>query len=394
MIAKKPPMGWNSWNTFGENISEKLIFEMADRMVEEGYKEAGYEYLVIDDCWSLRQRDSEGRLVPDPVKFPNGMKAVADYVHSKGLKFGMYSCSGTLTCAGYPSSFDHEYQDAQQFADWGVDYLKYDFCNFPVTADCKNRYLIMSMALKATGREILFSACNWGQQESWNWMRSVGAHMYRSTGDIFDNFKSFTGIFLSQLEHFSQSAPYCFNDIDMLTVGMYNQGNVAIGRPCTAEEYRVQFSLWCLAGAPLMLGADLRIVDEEMKALMQNPMLLRINQDEECRPPYLVSKREICYVTEDKENAVEPLKFVPDQLYTFIKILSDQEFVIAYYNLFHQERDMLMTLSDAGIPYASGYGLKLTDVFTGEDAGCIRDYHSVKVPGHGCRLYHAKMVKV
>ncbi len=386
-------MGWNSWNTFGQSISEQLIYEIADVMVKEGYKDAGYEYVVIDDCWALKERGSDGNLVPDPAKFPHGIKPIADYLHSKGLKMGIYSCAGILTCAGYPSSYDHEYQDAQLFADWGIDFLKYDFCNFPENADCRNRYLMMSMALKATGREILYSACNWGHEDSWNWMRSVGAHMYRSTGDIFDNFRSFIGIFQSQLDHFCQSGPYCYNDIDMLTVGMYNQGNVAIGKPCTDEEYRVQFSLWCLAGAPLMLGADIRNLNPEMKKLVQNPQLLSINQDEECRPPYLVSKRDVCVQVEDRENAVEPLRFIKEQLYIFLKVLSDQEFVVAYYNLFEKDQEMLLTFADAGIPYSSGYGLHMTDVFTGEDLGVLHDYHRLMVPGHGCRLYRCRLEK-
>ena len=132
MIATTPPMGWNSWNTFGTNISDSLIREMADAMADKGYRDAGYTYLVIDDCWSLRQRGERGELVPDPVKFPHGMKAVADYVHSRGLKFGMYSCAGVMTCGGYPSSFGHEFEDAAQFASWGVDFLKYDFCRSDV----------------------------------------------------------------------------------------------------------------------------------------------------------------------------------------------------------------------------------------------------------------------
>ena len=198
MLASRPPLGWNSWNTFGEKINDSLIREMADYMVDQGYRDAGYEYLVIDDCWSLRERDAGGRLVPDPEKFPHGMKDLADYVHGKGLKFGMYSCAGVMTCAGYPSSYDHEFTDAETFASWGVDYLKYDFCNFPETGDCRTRYQTMSMALKATGRDIVFSACNWGQKEPWKWMRSVGAHLYRSTGDIMDNYRSFTDIFKSQ----------------------------------------------------------------------------------------------------------------------------------------------------------------------------------------------------
>ncbi len=392
MIAERPPMGWNSWNTFGNEIDEMLIFETADILVERGYKEAGYEYLIIDDCWSLKERDEKGNLVPDPDKFPHGMKAVADYVHGKGLKFGMYSCAGVLTCAGYPSSYDHEFQDAKQFAEWGVDYLKYDYCNFPENADCMNRYHMMSMALKASGREILFAACNWGQKESWNWMRSIGAHTYRSTGDIFDNFQSFIGIFQSQLEHFCQSGPYCFNDIDMLTVGMYNQGNAAIGKPCTDGEYRMQFSMWCLAGAPLIMGADIRSINPKMESLLKNEMLLSINQDRECRPPYLMGRRSVAVPQEETDIAVEPLRIVKDKLYTFIKHLSDNAFAIAYYNLFEEERKVNCIFADAGIPYGSGYGFSMQDVFTGEELGVKRDYYVVDVPGHDCRVYKCRLV--
>ena len=157
MIVKTPPMGWNSWNTFGKNINEKLILEVADTLVNEGYKDLGYEYVSIDDCWSLKERDENGRLVPDPEKFPHGMKFISDYIHSKGLKFGMYSCAGNVTCAGYPGSYGHEFTDAATFAEWGVDLLKYDFCHFPESGNCKNAYATMSMALKSCGRDILFS---------------------------------------------------------------------------------------------------------------------------------------------------------------------------------------------------------------------------------------------
>lgn len=393
MIAAKPPMGWNSWNTFGQNIDEELIMRTADILAEKGYKDAGYEYLIIDDCWSLKERDKDGNLVPDPQKFPHGMKAVADYVHGKGLKFGMYSCSGILTCAGYPSSYDHEFQDARQFADWGVDYLKYDFCNFPKNADCMNRYHTMSMALKATGREILFAACNWGREDSWNWMRSIGVHTYRSTGDIFDNFRSFMNIFHSQLEHLCQSGPYCFNDMDMLTVGMYNQGNAAIGKTCTDSEYRMQFSLWCLSGTPLIIGADIRTIKPEMEKLLLNPELIAINQDIECRPPCLIGKQEVAVEEEDKENAMEPMRIIGEKLYTFIKHLSNHEFVIAYYNLFEEEKEISCIFADAGLPYSSGYGFQMKDVFTGEEIGVKRDYHVVSVPGHDCKLYRCRLVK-
>lgn len=394
MTAVKPPMGWNSWNTFGEKIDETLIMQIADVMADEGYKDAGYTYLIIDDCWALRERDEHGLLVPDPKKFPHGMKAVADYIHKKGLKFGMYSCSGIMTCAGYPSSYDHEFSDAEQFAGWGVDYLKYDFCNFPEHADCRNRYQMMSMALKATGRDILFAACNWGKENSWDWMRSIGAHTYRSTGDIFDNFRSFMNIFQSQLEHLSQSGPYCFNDMDMLTVGMYNQGNVAIGKTCTDGEYRMQFSLWCLAGTPLIIGADIRGINPEMRKLLLNQELIRINQDEECRPPYLLGKRSVAVPETDTDNAVEPLRMVKDKLYTLIKHLSNHEFVIACYNLFEEEREISCIFADAGVPYGSGYGFRMRDVFTGEDLGVKRDYYTVAVPGHDCKVYLCRLENV
>ena len=235
MIAKKPPMGWNSWNTFGDKINEQLIKEMADRIVEDGYRDLGYEYVIIDDCWSLRER-VDGKLVADPALFPNGMKALADYIHSKGLKFGMYSCAGTKTCAGYPSSYGHEFSDAKQFAEWGVDYLKYDFCNFPVSGDAKNAYLTMAMALRSTGRDILFAACNWGMYDPSGWMRSHGAHSYRSTGDIFDGPKSYKDLFISQVENVENNAPGCWNDMDMLIVGMHGNGNVGIGG-CSDLQY-------------------------------------------------------------------------------------------------------------------------------------------------------------
>ena len=393
MIAIKPPMGWNSWNTFGKDINDSLIRQIADTMVEKGYLEAGYEYLIIDDCWSLKERDNIGNLVPDPEKFPNGMKSLADYIHSKGLKFGMYSCAGILTCAGYPSSYDHEFQDAALFAEWGIDYLKYDYCNFPKNADCINRYQTMSMALKATGKNILFAACNWGSENSWSWMRSIGAHTYRSTGDIFDNFRSFMGIFQSQLEHLCQSGPYCFNDMDMLTVGMYNQGNVAIGKPCTDSEYRMQFSLWCLAGTPLIMGSDIRNMPPQIEDLLLNKELIAINQDPECRPPYLVGKRSVMVPEENTNEAVEPLRMVKDKLLTFIKHLSNQEFAIAYYNLHLEEQEMHCIFADVGLPYASGYGFDMTDIFTGKHIGIKRDYHVISVPGHDCRLFRCRLVK-
>ena len=188
MIKLTPPMGWNSWNTFGENINEKMIFETADVMAESGLRDKGYEYLVIDDCWSLRERDENGRLVPDPEKFPHGMKAVADYVHSKGLKFGMYSCAGNMTCAGYPGSYEHEFVDAETFASWDVDFLKYDYCYHSPILHGKYLYRRMGLALENCGRDILFSACSWGADEI-----NARAYFAAACDDVLGQFYTFGG---------------------------------------------------------------------------------------------------------------------------------------------------------------------------------------------------------
>ena len=390
-LAQLPPMGWNSWNTFGWQINEKLIFEMADLMASQGYRKAGYEYLVIDDCWSLRERGKDGRIVPDPEKFPHGMKAVADYVHSKGLKFGMYSCAGVRTCAGYPGSYDHEFVDAQTFADWGVDFLKYDFCNFPQSGNCKARYLTMSMALKATGREILFSACNWGMEEPGEWMRAIGAHMYRSTGDIMDNFVSFTDIVKSQLNKLCMSGNHCFNDMDMLTVGMEGKGNVGLGKVCSYEEYRLQFVLWCLCGVPLMMGADLRTLAPEYRALMLNPALLRINQDAECRPPYIVRRDSVCIPNPDDAQA--PWAHPADTAFVLLRHLTDSEFALFYANLSDADAEVHCEMADMGLPVTGGVALDMTDVFSGEHLGPQKDSFNPHIKAHDCRLFLCHLVK-
>ena len=385
-----PPMGWNSWNTFGNDISDELIRTTARAMKDKGYLDAGYRYIVIDDCWSLMERDAQGRLVPDPAKFPHGMKALADYVHDLGFLFGMYSCAGVRTCAGYPSSFDHEFIDAKTFAEWGVDYLKYDFCNFPSSAEGKNRYATMSMALKASGRDILFAACNWGVDKPWQWMKSLGAHMYRSTGDIQDNFKSFSSIALSQLDNFCMSGQDCFNDIDMLTVGMYGKGNVALGRACTDEEYQTQFALWCMLGAPLMLGGDVRAMNGFCEKLVLNRNLLRINQDSECRPPYVAYRGRVFYNGPDAENHWEEY---PEGGLTLFRHLSGNEFAIGYFNLSPRPAEIPFTFADVGLPYGSGVALALTDAITDEDLGVRRDYCNFWLDAHCSRVLLARMVQ-
>lgn len=385
MLLKNPPMGWNTWNTFAEHISDQLIRETVDMMVAEGYRDAGYEYIVIDDCWSLRERGKDGELVADPEKFPYGMKALADYVHSKGFKFGMYSCAGVRTCAGYPGSYDHEYQDARTFASWGVDYLKYDFCFFPNRADCKLRYLMMSQALRASGRDIVFSACNWGVEEPWNWMRSVGAHLYRSTGDIFDTFRDTAGIIKQQFDKFNMNASNCFNDIDMLTVGMYGQGHVGGQADFNNyDEYVTQFAFWCYFNAPLMMGADLRKLNEmtgdketdelrkKTKALLQNKALIELDQDEEQRPPFLV-KRE-----GDK--------------FTFVKEIKNNEFVIGVFNLNDTQQWTDILLTDCGLPVSSDVAVEAYDILEEKPLGTFVDDLTVTPMKHGCKLIRCRFV--
>ena len=180
-LALTPPMGWNSWNTFRLNINEDLVKEVADVFVTQGLKDAGYEYIVIDDGWQI-ERDAEGNIIASTEKFPSGIKALADYVHSKGLKFGIYSDAGTKTCGGYPGSLGHEYQDARQYAAWGVDYLKYDWCHTG-NQNAPDSYRLMRDALKAAGRPIVFSICEWGRSKPWTWVPEIG-HLWRTTLDI------------------------------------------------------------------------------------------------------------------------------------------------------------------------------------------------------------------
>lgn len=374
VLAQKPPMGWNSWNTFGAHINEQLIMEMADTMVAEGYKDAGYEYVIIDDCWSLKER-VDGKLVADPELFPHGMKALADYIHGKGLKFGMYSCAGTKTCAGYPGSYGHEAEDAKQFAQWDVDYLKYDFCYFPVCADAKNAYLTMAMALRSSGKDILFAACNWGKYDPSGWMWSRGAHTYRSTGDIFDVPKSYKDIFKSQVENIEGNAPDCYNDMDMLITGMHGSGNVGLNG-CTDQQYLQHFAMWSFLGSPLIMGADLRKIDKTNKDILLNKGLIAINQDEEYRPAFLVDN-------------------MGDKRYILAKLLSGNRIALAFFNL-EYESDYLNTMEisfcDLGIHSGTGIKMKFTNAVTGESIGVYQDAFSTQVLPDECKIIVAEMI--
>ncbi len=289
-LAQTPPMGWNSWNKFGCDVSESLIMEMADAMVASGFQDAGYEYIVIDDCWQV-DRDENGEIVIDKERFPHGMKYLADYIHSKGLKFGIYSCAGTLTCQKRPGGRGHEYQDARTYARWGVDYLKYDWCNSS-TQDAKASYSTMRDALYAAGRPIVFSLCEWGSAKPWEWAKEVG-HLWRTTGDIVDRWDAMIAIVDKERDLAKYAGPGYWNDPDMLEVG--NGG-------MTTEEYKTHFSLWCMLAAPLMAGNDLRAMDDETKEILSNTEIIDLDQDPQ-------GKQGFCYRDNgDYEIWIKPLE--------------------------------------------------------------------------------------
>ncbi len=280
-LALTPPMGWNTWNKFGCNVSDELVRGMADAMVHSGMKDAGYQYIVIDDCWQVK-RDENGNIVPDPQRFPHGMKALADYVHSLGLKFGVYSDAGSRTCAGRPGGLGHEYQDALQYAAWGVDYLKYDWCN-TTSQDAKASYANIRHALDATGRPIVLSICEWGTAKPWLWGEEVGGNLWRTTGDIQDRWAgklkwgngaccSFGVLAILDAEATiaSYAGPGHWNDPDMLEVG---NGHM------TDTEYSSHFSLWAMLAAPLMAGNDLRSMAPAIHNILTNKEVIAIDQD-------------------------------------------------------------------------------------------------------------------
>ena len=384
-------MGWNSWNTFAQNINEELICQMADVMVAEGYRDAGYEYLVIDDCWSEMERDENGRLVPDHVKFPNGMKAVADYVHSKGLKFGMYSCAGTMTCAGYPGSLDHEFIDAKCFADWGVDYLKYDFCFHPFTTPGHVLYKRMGLALANCGRDIVFAACSWGSENTKTWIKETGAHTWRSTGDINDTWESIKELALSQYKVAEYNGCGCFNDMDMLVVGMKGRGNVGF-KGCTVEEYKTHFAFWAMMGSPLIIGCDLREADEDAMAILKNEELIRINQDAAYRQPYFANGNRI---ENPERKGDEPLfEYYPDHFPILVRHLEDGDIAIGFFNFTDSDRRDSFTLDAIGLGFHTGKTIEMKDVWTGEIRRPVNDTVENSLKAHSCVVYRAKVVDI
>jgi alpha-galactosidase len=354
-LALTPPMGWNSWNRFGCNVTEDLVKSAADALVSSGMKDAGYEYVVIDDCWQV-SRDAAANIVVDPKSFPNGIKALADYVHSKRLKFGIYSDAGTMTCAKRPGGRGHEYQDAIQYAAWGVDYLKYDWCNTG-TANAQSTYAIMRDALSTAGRPIVFSLCEWGTNKPWLWARDVG-NLWRTTGDISDCWDckkgqlSWTQILDMQVGLEVYAGPGHWNDPDMLEVG--NGG-------MTTTEYRAHFSLWCLLAAPLMAGNDLANMTPEIKEILTNKEVIAINQDSLGMQGRRVQKNG------DSE--------------VWAKQLRDGSRAVILLNRSAADADISVSWEDLGYP--THLQAAVRDLWAKKDLGKSIGTVSAKVPSHG-----------
>jgi alpha-galactosidase len=363
-LARTPPMGWNSWNKFACNVNEQLIRELADAMVTSGMKDAGYVYLVIDDCWQI-DRDAQGNILPDPQRFPSGMKALADYVHSRGLKFGLYSDAGTLTCQKRPGSRGYEFQDARQYAAWGVDYLKYDWCSTG-TQNAPASYSIMRDALLKAGRPIVFSICEWGTSKPWLWAKDVG-NLWRTTGDIQDCWdckRDWGGMGVVHILDLqdgleSYAGPGHWNDPDMLEVG--NQG-------MTITEYRAHFSLWCILAAPLMAGNDLRNMTNEVKEILTNREVIAVDQDSlgmQGRRVKRYGDREV-----------------------WAKQLADGGRAVVLFNRGPKSQEISVSWTEIGYP--QHVAAQVRDLWAHKDLGKLIGKFSAEVPSHGVVMVTVK----
>jgi len=302
-LCLTPPLGWNSWNVFTKNISEKMIMEIADAMVNSGMRDLGYQYINLDDFWHAPMRDAQGAPLPDPAKFPNGIKHLADYVHSKGLKLGIYSCAGKMTCGEQFGGYGYEEIDAKTYAAWGIDLLKYDYCYAPWSKKAAlARYATMGNALKNSGRSIVFSVCEWGLRKPWKWAESTTGSYWRTTPDIFDVWQfpalaqySVMSILKKTEKLEKYASPGAWNDMDMLLVGNYGKGKATSAngmfKGLTDTEYQSHMSLWAMLNSPLLASSDLRNMNEATKKILMNPTLLSINQDKLGKQAHRIEKK-------------------------------------------------------------------------------------------------------
>jgi alpha-galactosidase len=355
-LALTPPMGWNDWNAYGCNVSESLVKQTADRLVSAGLAAAGYQYVNIDDCWLQHSRDGAGNLQPDFGKFPDGISGTAAYVHSKGLKLGIYEDAGTATCAGYPGSLGHEQQDANLFASWGVDYLKYDNCNnngSTTEAQYVARYSAMRDALAATGRPIVYSICEWGINSPWTWAGNVG-NLWRTTGDISASYSSMLSIFHQNVGLASSAGPGAWNDPDMLE----------IGNGMSATEDSTEFSLWAEMAAPLIEGDNLVNATAATLSILGNKAVIAVDQDPLGRQGRQVSSS--------------------GGLDVLAKPLANGDVSVVLFNENAGTATVATTAAAIGKSGAPSY--TLTDLWTGGTSTTTGTI-SASVPGHGVVMY-------
>ncbi len=380
-LALTPTMGWNSWNTFAQTLNEDLVKEIADKMVSTGMRDAGYQYINLDDFWQLPERDSQGNIQVNKEKFPHGIRHLADYVHARGLKLGIYSDAANLTCGGVAGSYGYEERDAADFASWGIDLLKYDYCHAPNNTDTAiDRYTRMYEALRKTNRSILFSICEWGVRKPWNWAAQVGGSSWRSTGDIYDmwdsdtargNIRGILQITDRNLKLARYAAPGKWNDPDMLIVGIYGKGKATSSRKeaqgCTDTEYRTHMSLWCMMAAPLICGNDLRSMNDFTFSTLTNPDIIAINQDK-------LGKQ--CTVF-SKEKEVEIL----------VKPLSDRSWAVAFFNrgntTLHSIKFNTTVLGIRG-------STTIKDVWHKKTVKVQNGSFEAEIPSHGCEVFIVK----
>lgn len=380
-----PPMGFMTWNYFGLDINEHDIRTLADAMVESGLRDLGYNFIFIDDGWQ-GGRDNKNNIIPNPDKFPSGMKALVDYVHDKGMKIGIYSDAAPLTCGGYTGSLHFEAQDAKTFAKWGFDYLKYDYCGAP--ADWQTaieRYSIMRKALDASGRDIALGICEWGDRGPWLWAKKAGGQLWRTTADIRDKWKSVetpkdnhdlhrTGAGILDILNINASlaayaSPGGWNDPDMLVVGLYGKENAPSsalgGSGCTDVEYQSQMSLWCLMASPLMITCDVRNINDATRAILMNADAIAINQD--------------------RLGKQAERKIHTDTWQVFVKPLSDGDIALGILNTSDSAQTAEFNLNELGI-----FNKKMATDLWSKKQMRIGNKIRVKVASHETKLYRLR----
>ena len=366
-IALTPPMGWNSWNAFGLNINSKIVKSVADSMVAKGLAQAGYKYIVIDDGWQIA-RDENGKIIADSTRFPEGIKYLADYVHSKGLKFGIYTCCGTKTCGGRPGSYGYEEIDAQTYAEWGVDFIKEDWC-FTDGLDTRTQYKKMSDAIKATGRPMLLSICEWGVSSPWEWGRGIGS-MWRTTNDIqdcFDCVRNWGGMgWVPILEKNVNLAPYAgpghWNDPDMLEVGNHS---------LNPTECRSHFAMWCMLAAPLIAGNNISTMNDTIRDILTAPEIIEIDQDP-------LGKQGTRLRNENGQQVWQ-------------KPLSDGSVAVALLNVTKAAAPMSVSLEEIG--FRKGTESSVRDLWNRKDLEPVKDIFKTEVEAHGVVIVKIKGTK-